>query len=140
MADRPAWMPSRAVIANGARRAGCVLFVAPDSYLEHETREISGRLDDLGLDDAPDGISVWEGTHAGGGYNAYQGDYNDVYPVGKFRAPTDDEGQAIREGKNPFADTPRVARTRQCTCVGQCRGPSGLAHGWECALVIGATR
>jgi hypothetical protein len=109
--NKPTWTPSRAVIAQG-KRNGCVLYVTPGSYLEQECGDISDQLGDLGLDDAPTGISIWEGTHKGGGYNGHTGDYDDCYPVGTFRAPADDEWTAIREGRNPWgeetADEPDV--------------------------------
>ncbi|HVY79848.1 MAG TPA: hypothetical protein VG994_02610 [Steroidobacteraceae bacterium] len=102
--EAPKWTADRGVVANPKRGVGCVLFAAPGSYLEHETDEFSGRLDDMGLDDAPFGISVWEGHYAGGGSTWHTGDYEDCYPVGTFRPPTDDEWTAIREGRNPFGE------------------------------------
>ena len=59
-------------------------------------------LADLGLDDAPHGISVWEGSYiwSPGGYE-YPEDGN-LDPSGKFRAPNDAEWEYIKEGKNPW--------------------------------------
>lgn len=55
------WTPSRAVIANRDRGSGSIVHVAPHSLLEQVMSDGGDRLDDLGLDDAPAGISVWEG-------------------------------------------------------------------------------
>lgn len=140
---------SRAVMANAKQGGGCVLFVEPDCFLEHDISNLSARLDDLGLDDAPLGISVWEGTFKGGEKDHFNGDYHDVYPVGTFRAPTDDEWTAIRECRNPFA-SPDITKqfghadaeirncpysedvnndsTQRCECCREC------AH--ECAMDI----
>jgi len=59
------------------------------------------------LDDAPEGISVWEG-HAVGYPQGIDGDYPDPDPdlVGTFRAPTDAEWAAIRENKSPWPKEP----------------------------------
>lgn len=112
MHDKRIWTPSRAVIANRERGSGSIVYVAPDSLLAQQMGDVSDRLDDLGLDDAPAGISVWEGGFAGGEKDEWNGDYNDVYPVGTFRAPTDDEWAAIRDGRNPFVERCRVIRER----------------------------
>lgn len=92
--------PSLAVVACDGDGHGCVLHtVGP--HVAFDMREIGRDLDDLGLDDAPAGISIWEGVTAGGGY-AGDGDYHDTYLSGAFRAPTDDEWKAIREGRCPW--------------------------------------
>lgn len=95
--------PSRAVIANGSKGCiGCVLwFVGED--LEYEISDVSSRLDDLGLDDAPHGISIWEGRYVTRQVgNPYDGIEWESDAKGSFRAPTDDEWQAIREGRSPW--------------------------------------
>lgn len=98
----PELQPSRAVVANHDRRVGIVLWYTDHSRISMEIDAISGRLDDLGLDDAPNGISIWEGDYVWrpGGYECPQDGYSD--PVGKFRSPTDAEWQAIREGRSPW--------------------------------------
>lgn len=102
---KPTWAPSRAVIANG-KRGGAVIFAAPDSYVAHQVCEYGPPLGDLGLDDAPIGISIWEGDYV---WRSTSYEYpleGDEDPVGAFRAPTDDEWAAIREGRNPWGEEP----------------------------------
>ena len=94
---------SKAVIANMKGTVGIVLWSNTDSQIEHEIGSIgSRRLDDLGLDNAPDGISIWEGAFAWtpGPWDCPADGQLD--PDGKFRAPTDEEWVAIREGRSPW--------------------------------------
>jgi hypothetical protein len=92
--------PSLAVIACDGNGNGCVLYTA-GPHVAMDMHEIGRGLGDIGLDDAPAGISVWEGMTAGGGY-AGDGDYHDTYLEGAFRVPTDDEWLAIRAGRCPW--------------------------------------
>lgn len=91
--------PSLAVIADGGtpHRSGCVLWtVGAHVRMEMEEGGLSA-LDDLGLE-APDvGIWIWEGKYSwdSDGYSE---------PRGKFRRPTEEEWQAIREGRCPWND------------------------------------
>lgn len=104
MSDEVQVQPSRAVIANHDNCTGLVLWHTADSYLDHEIDQLgSRRLDDLGLDDAPHGISIWEGTYVWqpGGYECPEDGMS--MPDGRFRSPTDDEWVAIRDGRNPWA-------------------------------------
>lgn len=124
--DRPI---SRAVVANGTSSgAGTVLWCAgPD--IENEVRQISSRLDDLGLDDAPHGISVWEGRYVWfPGSWEYPQD-GESMPEGAFRAPTDDEWQAIREGRSPWIATPDDAPLCSICHEPQLETPSGTTCG-----------
>jgi hypothetical protein len=97
---------SLAVIACNGRGEGCVLFTAgPHVRLELEEHSMA-TLSDLGLDDAPGGISVWVGryvffntSHPLGPDEGYVSE-----PRGSFRAPTDAEWAAIRKGENPWND------------------------------------
>lgn len=99
-----AWgKPSKAVIAMGPDGCGVVLSTA-GPHVACDIEQISGDLGDLGLDDAPPGISIWEGKSEGGAYDHYNGDYADTYLVGTFREPTEEEWQAIRKGKCPWSD------------------------------------
>lgn len=100
--DRPI---SRAVVANatGSRSAvGLVLWcIGPD--IEGELESIGSlRLDDLGLDDAPHGVSIWEGRYVWSNPSWENHLEQDSMPEGAFRAPTDDEWQSIREGRSPW--------------------------------------
>lgn len=99
---RPA-QPSRVVAVNTDGGRGVALWHTSDSDIAFEIEQTSHLLDDLGLDDAPVGISIWEGSYVWrpGGYECPQDGSTD--PVGSFRAPTDEEWQAIREGRNPWS-------------------------------------
>lgn len=113
-------VPSKGVIACDGNGNGCVLWaVGAHLRFELEERGLSG-LDALGLDDAPCGISVWEGKYLWQpGSWEYPQD-GSTLPNGAFRAPTDDEWQAIRAGRCPWPETP-------CACgsgpVGDREGP-----------------
>lgn len=103
---KSAWdCDSLAVIASDGKD-GCVLWTAsPHVRLEIEECNMYS-LADLGLDDAPWGISVWVGKYV------YHNNSNplgpdeggDSEPKGVFRSPTDDEWIAIREGRCPWDD------------------------------------
>lgn len=96
------WQPSKAVIANRENGRGCIIWVTLGSLLEDQMREGSDDLADLGLDDAPPGISIWEGTFVWRpGSWEYPQD-GELWPKGAFRAPSDDEWAAIREGRSPW--------------------------------------
>lgn len=101
-------MKSKAVIANMMRTTGIVLWFTTgtdeeESRIAMEINAIgSMRLDDLGLDDAPDGISIWEGDYVwqSGPYEAPNDGQS--MPEGIFRAPTDEEWLAIRQNRSPW--------------------------------------
>jgi hypothetical protein len=63
-------------------------------------------LGDMGLDEAPLGLSIFEATkyNAGGHYNGFTGDYSDPtgYEDGDFRELTRQEWDAIIEKKRLF--------------------------------------
>lgn len=86
--------PSLGVVASDGNGNGLLLwYVGVDLALEVE--EYGFRfLTDLGLDDAPAGVSVWEGK--------YVWDGDDANPKGRFRPPTEAEWVAIREGRMPW--------------------------------------
>jgi hypothetical protein len=92
--------PSRGVIACG-NDAGCVLYYV-GAALANQFEDGLCQLDDLGLDDAPEGISIWEGR---GRWNRGPWDCpddGDYELVGKFRPPTADEWAAIQRGECPW--------------------------------------
>jgi hypothetical protein len=68
------------------------------------------QLDDLGLDDAPLGISVWVGKYLMRTVSYYDGPEYESDAVGHFRPPTAAEWEAIREGQSPWTEE---ARCRQ---------------------------
>jgi hypothetical protein len=108
-----------AASAEGTTSRGCVLY-AVGAHLRFEIEEGGlHELGELGIDDAPAGISVWEGTFIWqpGGWECPQD--GDMFPKGVFRPPTAEEWQSIREGRCPWQETP-------CICdgsVGDYEGP-----------------
>lgn len=93
--------PSKGVIANGAH-GGCVLFFAgPHLYSMVSDAGISD-LDLLGLDDAPEGISIWEGGIKSVHINTPDCNEHDSWLDGSFRDPTDEEWAAIRRNECPW--------------------------------------
>lgn len=94
-------MTNRAVVAS-ANGQGCVLSfsgTALSAFIgENGTRD----LRDLGLDDAPDGIWVWEGKIVTTKMWTDYGWEHDCGPEGEFRKPTDPEWEAIRRGECPW--------------------------------------
>jgi hypothetical protein len=109
-AEEEAWR-SKAVIANPKHGGGCILWYIGGS-LANEIEECGlYQLSDLGLDDAPPGISVWEGT-----FVWQRGPYEhpndgDMLPSGKFREPTPEEWFWIIGNRNPW-DAPYKVDTR----------------------------
>lgn len=94
--------PSRAVIA--CRDGYGVVLWWVGAHMTYEIKEGYGSdLSDLGLDNAPEGISVWEGiyVYSRSGYWD-EPDACDVDPSGSFREPTDEEWEAIRRGECPW--------------------------------------
>lgn len=98
-----AWR-AKAVVASDGNGNGCVVWYVGES-MRNEIEECGFRgLDELGLDDAPAGISVWEGTYVWirGGYECPEDGEMVVGSNSAFRAPTDEEWTAIREKRNPW--------------------------------------
>ena len=111
--EEPCW----AIIAHNIGQ-GCVLAYGGGATLRHEIEEVGCRaLDDLGLDDAPEGISVWEGRYTTTGNSGHPGYYDEsmeTHPFGRFRALTDDDWRCLREQNHEkirhttlLADCPR---------------------------------
>lgn len=92
--------PSRAVLAN-ADGTGVVLW-AVGVHIEEEISNAGRQLSDLGLDDAPDGISVWEGVWNGFERHTPDGSEYDSEARGAFREPTEAEWESIRKGECPW--------------------------------------
>ena len=93
--------PSKAVVVVG-EAGGCVLFSA-GPHLDSLMHDAGlSDLSDLGLDDAPDGISIWEGVVKGRRYETVDGYEYESDTVGSFRAPTDEEWASLRRNECPW--------------------------------------
>lgn len=98
--------PSRAVVAlgqdsQGGPATGCVLWHV-GHHIHQEIEVVGVDLSNLGLDDAPIGISIWEGIFL---YNksGYPGEEElDAVASGSFRAPTPEEWNLIQQNKAPW--------------------------------------
>ena len=95
---------SKGVIACDGNGHGVVLWGVGTGLRQEIDEYCFHALGDLGLDDAPAGVSVWEGTYVwqSGGFEHPED--GDMQPVGAFRAPTDDEWTSIRCGNCPWAE------------------------------------
>jgi hypothetical protein len=88
-------IPSLAVVASNGEH-GCVLWTV-GAHVRFEQQECGWELIDLGLHNAPQGISIWEGV-----YIYIPEPWECSEPKGQFRKPTDAEWVAIREGRCPW--------------------------------------
>lgn len=95
--------PSLAVIACDGQGNGCVLWTA-GPHIKFEMEDIGAKLDDLGLDDAPKGISIWTGVSVMEETSTLDGHDFNSYLEGDFRAPTQDEWKAITINSCPWDD------------------------------------
>lgn len=80
-----------------------VVLAAHGMQIEHELSEVGHALDELGLDAAPNGVSVWVGhfvakTTAG----RIDIDSNYLCAVGAFSPPTEEEWGALQFGMSPW--------------------------------------
>lgn len=92
-------LKSRLVVAcNGG--AGCVLYAIGSCWAVWHEGSGSYRLDDNGLDDAPDGISIWEGRMQSWGPDR-DGEY-DAELRGEFRDLTEEEWRLLAKGEAPW--------------------------------------
>jgi hypothetical protein len=96
--------PSLAVVACDGNGHGCVLWTAGPHVesLVHEAGVTN--LSDLGLDDAPEGISIWEGTIKTVHHNTPDANEYDSWLEGSFREPTSKEWESIRKNECPWND------------------------------------
>lgn len=93
--------PSRAVVACDGQGHGTVLWwVGGALWEEIEEAGIHG-LSDLGLDDAPHGLSVWEGNYVQVACGT-EGDGPEAALKGTFRDLDDDEAARVLERRNPW--------------------------------------
>lgn len=93
---QPPKRPSRALIAMGPHH-GCLL-EWDGSDIEYEVEQIGSLLDDLGLDDAPSGLSIWEGEYVYTPGRSTPDGYSDpdVQSNGVFRDLTSEEWEKVR--------------------------------------------
>lgn len=91
----------KGVITCDGNGNGVVLW--PVGVLRMETDGSGSTLVDLGLDDAPLGLSVWEGTYHFEESITDPGD-GVLMPLGDFRLPTSEEWEAIKAGKCPWPE------------------------------------
>src|SRR3990167_6744841 len=91
--------PSRALIASDGSGNGCILFYC-GAHLEEEIRAVGQQLSDLGLDDCPDGVWVWEGVYAGITYPSSPNgpEEYDTEIRGNFREPKSFEWLNLVQG------------------------------------------
>ncbi len=93
---------SLAVIASRGGEGAVLWWVG--GHIDFELCESGiSALGDLGLDDAPEGICVWDGVyvfHKDTSY--YHDDGGESEAVGDFRAPTDEEGEYIKRNECPW--------------------------------------
>jgi hypothetical protein len=92
---------SHALIANGSRSGAVLQYTGPGITCEIEEASLSD-LEDLGLDDAPPGLSIWTGKYI------FVPGYVDGHvapgegwcePRGSFRPLTDAEWASLRKGE-----------------------------------------
>lgn len=82
-----------------ANRGSTGVAIATDStHLDRMFDDCSWKLDDLGLDDAPPGISIWTGTVE----IIRAGAEQDFTLNGKFRQPTAQEWKALQFRQDPW--------------------------------------
>ena len=96
------WEKCIALIAS-SRRGGNVIDVKDECALQAEMDEVLGTsvLSDLGLDDAPVGLSIWEGSAFFNDVSDWEHpntDYEAVF-TGKFRRLTSDELIKVANGE-----------------------------------------
>jgi hypothetical protein len=96
-------IPSRAVVASDGKGRGAVIWwVGLAFWIEIQEYGVKD-LDDLGLDDAPAGLSIWEGQlHSRQCGNPLDGIDYETELVGTFREPTKEEWEEIQDGSAPW--------------------------------------
>jgi len=91
------YVPSKALIA--CMGGTGVLLEYIGSAISWHVDEFSSSLDDLGLDDAPDGLSIWEGTMGSRRVQTQDGDDWDYEVNGAFRDLTPEEWDKLKAGE-----------------------------------------
>jgi len=100
--------PSLAVVACDANGHGCVLWTAGPHVSSLTDEAGVSDLSDLGLDDAPEGISIWEGIIKTVHTHTPDANEYDSWLEGSFRKPTIEEWDSIRRGECPWDEAPWV--------------------------------
>lgn len=94
--DRP-WTRSRVLVAQGPQRGAILEYEG--SGITNEIHEAGlYDLDELGLDDAPEGLSIWEGDYVweDGWFEGYRSPENgEAHPKGEFRRLTPEEWSTL---------------------------------------------
>lgn len=94
-------LPSMAVIANNSNSGIILWYIGFDLDIEIKEAGLQS-LEYLGLDDASEGISIWEGKYFWSpGPFEYPED-GESYPQGCFREPTEEEWRSIKLGICPW--------------------------------------
>ena len=94
--------PSRAVVANSPQGGAVLWYVGADISFEIQEGGLSD-LGDLGLDDAPEGISIWEGTYlwfSDATFECDEGGHSESR--GAFRKLDREEWAAVEAGHAPW--------------------------------------
>jgi hypothetical protein len=99
--DEAKWASKAVVACNGSGRGAVLWFVGESMRNEIEEAGLS-ELEDLGFDDAPRGISIWEGTYIWSRGPYEHPEDGDMAPSGSFREPTREEWEAIRANTCPW--------------------------------------
>ena len=95
---------SKAVVACDGAGNGVVIWAVGGPLLFEMQEEGLYALEDLGLGDAIEGISIWEGTYEPGNVSVEYEEHFQSKAVGTFRLPTNEEWAAIKKNQCPWND------------------------------------
>jgi hypothetical protein len=96
------WTPSVVLIAMGPNSGTVLEYRGSGITNEIQEAGLYG-LDEIGLDDAPQGLSIWEGDYVyePGYVDGYEAlGEGEMHPSGKFRGLTADEWEKLRKGES----------------------------------------
>lgn len=122
---------SRALVACDGDGHGCLVYwVGAD--LGFEVAEMGlCELADLGLDDAPRGLSIWEGRYVTNRVGGYDSPDVETEPSGRFRPLTAAEWSEVSQGRAPWDE---AAWRVECLCDDLQRALGD--HGPSCPLTL----
>jgi hypothetical protein len=123
------------VASNG--KTGVVL-ACDGRGIEYFVDGLGGALDDLGLDDAPEGLSIWEGVLRS--TRSYEGEH-DAHLEGAFRPLTAEERARVVAGEEPWIyeteqavdEEDVVLTSERLAAVLDGMPPRALIRGWSAA-------